>query len=263
MVNSGIPWAFSMGNHDDQADLNRSEIVALDSSDELSLTEFGPHHINGITNYYLDVEASQNESLTNGDGDNDNANADIVTRLWFFDSGDTNCLGIQGWGCIYPDQIEWYRSVSRSLQQQYKKNIPSLAFFHIPPPEFMDLWNFHVTFGEMEDEGVCCFSANTGFLAAAKELNDLQYIYCGHDHINDFWGVFNNITLSYGRKTGYGGYFKPGWFHGARVIHIREHPFQVSSWIRQEDGSVIYHQRKHLPTSHPSQILKHCCGIVL
>ena len=53
----------------------------------------GPESINGATNYYLPV-FSYGENET------------IVTNLWMFDSSDNNCLGIKGWGCVYPNQVE-------------------------------------------------------------------------------------------------------------------------------------------------------------
>jgi hypothetical protein len=55
----------------------------------------------------------------------------------FVCSGDVNCAGIPGWGCVNSDQVEWYRHTSSSLQRLYGGPKPSLAFFHIPVPEFM------------------------------------------------------------------------------------------------------------------------------
>jgi pre-mRNA-splicing factor SYF1 len=48
-----------------------------------------------------------------------------------------------------------------------------------------------------------------------------------HDHNNDFYGDYYNVTLAYGRKTGYGGYGPPpGWLRGARVLELTENPFR-------------------------------------
>lgn len=43
-----VTWAFAFGNHDDEADLTRDQITALDQTYDLSLTELGP---NGILVY--------------------------------------------------------------------------------------------------------------------------------------------------------------------------------------------------------------------
>ncbi len=40
-------------------------------------------------------------------------------------------------------------------------------------------------------------------------MGDIQTISCGHDHNNDFFGNYYNVTMMYGRKTGYGGYGPP------------------------------------------------------
>ena len=70
---------------------------------------------------------------------------------------------------------------------------------------------------------MCCFSVNTGLYAAFKERNDVFGVYCGHvrgrgsvailnhftrlqDHDSDFSGTLGGIQLSYGRKSGHGGY---------------------------------------------------------
>jgi len=107
---------------------------------------------------------------------------------------------------------------------------------------------------------VCCFSVNTGLYAAFLEMGDVKSVHCGHDHDNDFFGDFENITLAYGRKTGYGGYGPPpGWLRGARILEITENPFQIKTWIRQEDGSVVSVQGQ--PVHFPGLNRYHeCCG---
>jgi hypothetical protein len=31
---------------------------------------------------------------------------------------------------------------------------PAIAFQHIPIPEYMELWNYHMTYGTLQDEGI-------------------------------------------------------------------------------------------------------------
>jgi len=232
MMNLHYRWAFAIGNHDDEADLDREQIIALDRSYPLSLTEFGPTSIHGASNYVLPV-LSNDRSKT-------------LVNLWFFDSGDENCLTVPGWGCVYPDQVEWYRDLASSQQNSLGKIIPGLSFFHIPVPEFMNVWNYETTYGRLQDVGVCCFSLNTGLFSAMREMGDMRAVFCGHDHDNDFFGDYYNITLAYGRKTGYGGYGPPpGWLRGARIIHMKQDPFKITTWIRQEDGTAVYVQPTH------------------
>lgn len=58
LIELGYPWATVLGNHDDEADLTRWEIVELEkrlAPGNLSLTKMGPHDITGATNYWLDI----------------------------------------------------------------------------------------------------------------------------------------------------------------------------------------------------------------
>lgn len=62
-------------------------------------------------------------------------------NIWFFDSGDYDCYRVKGYGCIQNDVVQWYRQKSKELailQGGFKKGV---AFFHIPPQEFMYAWN--------------------------------------------------------------------------------------------------------------------------
>jgi len=256
MNNAGIPWAFALGNHDDPADLSRDEIVALDLANPLSYTQRGPTSISGATNYVLPIYAYQ---------PNHSDQVDVgevpIANLYFFDSGDDDCQGVPGWGCVQPDQVDWYRSISRNQTQSYGRIVPALAFQHIPVPEFMFLWNHFNTTGLLQDDGVCCFSVNTGLYSAMREMGDIQSLHVGHDHNNDYFGDYYGITLAYGRKSGYGGYGPPdGWLRGTRLLQLQANPYDVKTWIRQQDGSVVSQQPLHPPS--PTDQWNVCCGAV-
>jgi hypothetical protein len=53
-----------------------------ESSQGLSLTQFGPADVDGVTNYYLPVQSS--------------ASPAVVANLWMFDSNDVKCLDTPG-----------------------------------------------------------------------------------------------------------------------------------------------------------------------
>ena len=50
------------GNHDDQADFSRQQIIELDRTNPYSLTEFGPAELPGVTNFRLPVLSSKSNS---------------------------------------------------------------------------------------------------------------------------------------------------------------------------------------------------------
>ena len=63
----------------------------------------------------------------------------VAMNLWFFDSGNRGCGGQgTGFGCIERDVVEWYRNKSDALEKEQGARLPAMAFFHIPPQEFMD-----------------------------------------------------------------------------------------------------------------------------
>lgn len=93
MQQAGVPWAFINGNHDTQA---RAWQLGYDMSLNGSLTG----SFNGINSTYkLDVLNNHSNNVT-------------AATLWFFDSGDVDCLGVPGYACVDEPQIEWYRQQS-------------------------------------------------------------------------------------------------------------------------------------------------------
>ena len=119
-------------------------------------------------------------------------------------------------------EINWYRSHSKDLQQKYGKEVHHLGFFHIPFPEYMDLYNDYEYYGHY-NEVVSCPLMNTGFFDAIKESGDIQAVFVGHDHLNDFGGWIDSVELVYGRRTGYSGYgHLSGFQRGGRVIKLTE-----------------------------------------
>eukprot|EP00823_Brevimastigomonas_motovehiculus_P002434 TRINITY_DN148_c1_g1_i1.p1 TRINITY_DN148_c1_g1~~TRINITY_DN148_c1_g1_i1.p1 ORF type:complete len:365 (-),score=102.22 TRINITY_DN148_c1_g1_i1:219-1313(-) len=235
MIEAKIPWAFAAGNHDPEANLKRAQVAALDAAYDLSLTapSTGLH---GATNYLLSVWPASSTVVPS-------------THIWVFDSGDYTCMGVKGYDCIRPDQIEWYRTLSAEMKVKYLKTVPALSFFHIPLPEYMYMWNhINVSWPSSPSgyENPACGSLNSGLYAAFKEAGDVKFVSVGHDHDDDFVGDYHGIQLAYGRKVGWGCY-GPVNLHGARVIQLKENPFTISTWIRQEDGSVIDKPPVHAP----------------
>ena len=78
-----VPYGLVLGNHDDEADLMRVEIVALDSRlrAQGSMTKVGPKEAIGLSNYYLDIAASRSSAAS-------------AARLWMLDSGGLGCSWI-------------------------------------------------------------------------------------------------------------------------------------------------------------------------
>jgi hypothetical protein len=80
------------------------------------------------------------------------------------DTGNTNCLGIPGYGCTEPDQVQWFREQAREQRAKEK----GFLFVHIPLSEYMNLYNDYEVIGN-RGEMVSCPSANTGLFGAVLE----------------------------------------------------------------------------------------------
>lgn len=236
---AGIPYAAVLGNHDDTADLARREIVALDAaSSKLSLTRQGPADVTGASNYLLSIRASSagGSSSSRHGGDGSSNDDDVAARIWMLDSMDRGCYYIPiGWGCVGRDTLQWVAESASALT-----HVPSLAFIHIPIPQFMKVWRDSPTHGSKEETVNCPFLDGTTVVT----LRDagVTAVYSGHDHNNDYLGPLEGMRLAYGRKSGYGSYGPPGgWLRGARIITLREghDPGLSDTYLRLEDGTAV------------------------
>lgn len=223
MIDRKIPWAVVLGNHDQEADMSRQEIIELLETLDFSLTCSGPQHISGYGNYLLPIKNQSNQD---------------TAILYCLDShAYTPIKDVGKYGWIQFDQIQWYRENSRNIQQDnLGRMLPAIAFFHIPLPEYDTVWNSGQCIGE-KNEDVCCPAVNSGLYAAMLECGDVMGVFTGHDHDNDYIGSLYGIYLGYGRKTGVGNTYGklPS---GGRVILLTEGQRKFDTWIRTEDGGL-------------------------
>eukprot|EP01016_Furgasonia_blochmanni_P003379 TRINITY_DN11325_c0_g2_i2.p1 TRINITY_DN11325_c0_g2~~TRINITY_DN11325_c0_g2_i2.p1 ORF type:complete len:446 (-),score=79.39 TRINITY_DN11325_c0_g2_i2:202-1539(-) len=233
------PYAVALGNHDAEADLTAEEIFALEQKHPFSVSVHqSPPEVSGVSNFLIQVESSLNKSGA----------FHPALNLWVLDSDHEGCGSHENsWGCIKASQIDWYSNLSDQLQTAHGKgdDIMHVAFFHIPVPEYMSLWNDDPVYGD-KFEDVACPLENTGFFERVKQRQDIEAMFVGHDHNNYYGGFRDGIELVFGRKTGVGGYGPiEGVTRGARVIKFTEEiekgkiVVRRRHWILDEDGNVI------------------------
>jgi Calcineurin-like phosphoesterase len=230
----GIPWAAVFGNHDDEASLSRLDLLDVWRAQPHCLSERGPEAITGVGNYVVRVGSAGTDSL--------------AAALYFIDSNSYSGSKRTQYAWIAQDQLAWYLETSRTLRRQYAtaNALPALAFFHIPLPEYDEVWDLQVCRGSKYEQ-VCCPPINSGFFAALVEAGDVMGCFVGHDHINDYEGELSGIRLCYGRGTGDACYGRKGFQRGARVIRLREGERSFSTWVRLADGTVITDSVLHPP----------------
>ncbi len=227
-----LPWAAVFGNHDDEGSLDRAALMALQQELPGCLSHSGHATISGVGNYALTVPAADNQP---------------AAHLYFLDSNTYAETDIGGYGWIRRDQIAWYVMKARTLADAADgARLPTLAFFHIPLPEYDEVWDLHPCHG-MKYEPVCCPRINTGLFAAFHEVGDVLGTFVGHDHINDYMGDLHGIRLCYGRATGYNTYGREGFARGARVIRLQAGVRDFTTWLRLADGEVVTTQPAHAP----------------
>ncbi|MBB6672443.1 metallophosphoesterase family protein [Cohnella nanjingensis] len=219
-----VPWAAVFGNHDAEAGVTREELLAIQREDRNCLSAAGPAEINGVGNYVLTVKAA----------DADGADA---AALYFFDSGINAPEPIGGYAWIHPDQIHWYTQQSRRLAEEAGGPLPALAFYHIPVPEYDEVWNDGTDVVGTKEENVECPKVNTGLFGAMVQSGGVMGTFVGHDHDNDYCGTLHGIRLCYGRVTGYNCYGKLQ--RGARVIRMQEGGKTFETWIVEADGGIV------------------------
>jgi len=210
----GIPFAVIYGNHDSEKGVTRRRLNEILREYPDSLTEDGPEDVHGVGNYVLGVAGSS------GGG--------RAANLYFFDSGEYAPEAIGGYAWMHPDQVQWYRERSTELAKASDRPLPSLAFFHIPIPEYDQVLREGKISG-YKGETVCCPKLNSGLFSAMLEQGDVIGTFAGHDHDNDYVGDLYGIRLCYGRVTGNNTYGVLK--RGARMIEMREGERTFGTWI--------------------------------
>jgi Calcineurin-like phosphoesterase len=218
-----LPWAIALGNHDIEADLTGLEIMDIDNKEPLSLSKTIFRGLNHASNYYVPITH----------------NGKIFFIIWILDTGNRNHLEF-GFDRIHEDQLDWIKYTQNALNQASGYEIPGMMFMHIPPPEYMDIWD-----GSLGNKyaDVSCPGNHTRYVM--KSLKNIIAVSVGHDHYNDYQGKMLNISMFYGRKTGYAGVGpEPQFDKGGRVFVYNFTDRSLVSWIRDENGNKIVHTNR-------------------
>ena len=206
------PWAVTFGNHDSEGRGDRVWHGNRYEEAEYSLFQMGPSNIHGVGNFVI--------SITDERGD-------VVYSCILMDSNEVRWYDDgSNWDFVYHDQIDWYRWVVRGIDRSAGRSVPSMAFFHIPLPEFevaIEAWEA----GELEStytfggvgEGVSCPPVNTGLFDALVEEGSTTHVFNGHDHLNNVSLPWNGVRMTYVTKTGPGSYSDPE-LQGATLVTI-------------------------------------------
>lgn len=239
-----VHWAVTFGNHDE----DHTPKTGMDEKAMLDVYMSYEHNVNkpGVK----DITGTGNANLVI----NNSKNTDPAFNVWLFDSGryapdeiaNQDFEGYPDWDWLRYDQVQWYYETSKKLEKKAGKKVPSLAFMHIPLPEFEYMWyaspferveeshqkavEKHSIIGE-KNEGVATGPFNSGMFAAMLDRGDVKGVFSGHDHINTYVGDYYGIKLGYAGSVGFGTYGLGGddndRLRGARVFNLDENKKEV------------------------------------
>jgi hypothetical protein len=117
-IESGLPWAVILGNHDQESTMTREELMSFISLIDYSVSQVNPlaeepsnlakegrmQDIDGFGNYNLRVYGAPGSHLANSS----------ILNLFFLDSGDRETVhGVRTYGWIKESQLHWIRGVSQ------------------------------------------------------------------------------------------------------------------------------------------------------
>lgn len=119
-IESGLPWAAILGNHDQESTMNREELMSFISLMDYSVSQINPSaedlsnlargsrkKIDGFGNYDLRVYGAPGSHLANSS----------ILNLFFLDSGDRETVqGVRTYGWIKESQLDWLHGISQGYQ---------------------------------------------------------------------------------------------------------------------------------------------------
>lgn len=208
-----LPFAFCFGNHDGDGTASEEFISKSLEKAKKSLYLSGEKEVKGEGNYYIKVKF---------DGE-------IKSSMIFLNSGGKKKNKYEG---VSYEQVLWYEKTVKTLKKE-NENVKNLLFLHVPVPEYDEFYkkakdgdgNYVIQEG-IKDEKVC-FGEQNGLYEKMKELNYTKFVFCGHDHKNNYVvkDLSSGISLCYGMSMDFSAYpslkFKTK-YRGGRIIEIKK-----------------------------------------
>ena len=203
MRNTGVPWAFTYGNHDTEAMAASSKETLNDLYMSLSwktsknlLYPYVQPDIMGRNNQVIEIR---------------NADGSLNSALFLIDSNAYVGEGFSKYDYIRDEQVDWYRAQVERLNAEAGRVVPSLCFFHIPLQEYATAYDLYqagsdeVTyyFGENGEGSICASEYPSRLFDTAVELGSTRGFFCGHDHYNNMSLEYKGIRLTYGMSIDY------------------------------------------------------------
>ncbi len=199
-----LPYTLVFGNHDCEllSTCGKEELAELYKQGRYCIFAEGRKDLTGVGNFLIElVDEAGN----------------VLLPLVLLDS---NMYGEGGWffsgfDGIHDDQVDWCMERLTALRQD-DPDIKAMAFFHMPLREFKEAYEKmklgdravlyrHGSIAERDEYfGISKFKSS--FFDRAVENGVIQWMFCGHDHLNTLSLVYKGIQMTYGMSVDYLGY---------------------------------------------------------
>ena len=150
-IEYNTPYAVAFGNHDDEAEVSRKEVLDYLSGRPLCLiSDEGGDAVKGVGNYVLPVS---------------NQKGEVEKILYCMDSRSYSLKkGVEGYGWFDHSQVGWFASTNQAWLTK-NSDLQALLFFHIPLPEYKDAFDGGQFRNGVRMEEECAPKINTGMFS--------------------------------------------------------------------------------------------------
>ena len=208
MESFGVPWAPVYGNHDDEGNCDLNYLADVMISGEHCLMRKGDPEM-GVGNYIVNITE----------------NGTVVESLILMDSHHSQ---------PNEKQKQWFAWAAEGVKELSGGAAEVSVFMHIPLPDYQlaydEAWDEengrwrdgYAAQGELHEK-ICCerdadgAPLQRGFFDAIEESGNTKFVFCGHEHMNDFSIEYRGVRLTYMLKLGYASGFQPGFNGGTQI----------------------------------------------
>jgi 3',5'-cyclic AMP phosphodiesterase CpdA len=188
----GIPWAFVWGNHDTSLDHTKLHAIIANTPNSIYRGETYDGH------YRIEI-----------------CTAGKFAPFWNFIIVD-NALPVNG---FQQADIRWFNDEVARIRQETPNPPPAFLFCHVPLVQFRTVWESGqakgVKGGKVEYE-----KTEPAAFDAIRDSGMVKAVFCGHDHLNNYFGDLDGVRLEYLRCTGHGAYGGNRIKRGGTIITI-------------------------------------------
>lgn len=218
---AGVPWAATLGNHDDDDGLSRKEVMEYIAGMPGGLSQVNPL-VSSAGDRYGPRTAYGNFVL---EIYNDSSTAAPSFRTYHLDS-DSYLHSVND------GQIAWFNRTAAALAAVAPA--PALAFFHHPLEQYNSALRHRSPIsGEIHDAVHFRHPEwprhGSGLFHELRE-GRVVATFCGHDHNNDFCTTHAGVQLCYSGAAGYQAYQRVGRSRRVRVAALRQWGAELRSW---------------------------------